>query len=257
MAGGIPEPGEPLYPLAQGKPKALLPIGGRPMVQWVLDALSKSKSVERIVVVGLGEGDGPLTARQPLSYVPNQGSMIGNVEGGVKRVVELNPAAQYTLLASCDIPAVTGEMVDWVVETSLATEHDLYYSIVTQAAMEARFPGSKRSFFRLKEGRFSGGDMNVLRTEVVSHLHPAWQGIVAARKSALKQARLIGLDTLALFAAGLLSIPEAERRAGRALNIKGRVLRCPYAEVAMDVDKPHQYELLKRDLERSPLARMG
>jgi NDP-sugar pyrophosphorylase family protein len=42
-AGGIPQPEELLYPYTQGKPKAMLDIGGKPMVQWVLDALSGSK----------------------------------------------------------------------------------------------------------------------------------------------------------------------------------------------------------------------
>lgn len=32
IAGGIPKEGEPLYPLSQGKPKALLPIAGKPMI---------------------------------------------------------------------------------------------------------------------------------------------------------------------------------------------------------------------------------
>jgi NDP-sugar pyrophosphorylase family protein len=39
IAGGIPEPGDPLYEYTQGQPKALLDIAGKPMVQWVLDAL--------------------------------------------------------------------------------------------------------------------------------------------------------------------------------------------------------------------------
>jgi NDP-sugar pyrophosphorylase family protein len=33
-AGGIPKPDELLYPYTLGKPKALLEIAGKPMVQW-------------------------------------------------------------------------------------------------------------------------------------------------------------------------------------------------------------------------------
>jgi NDP-sugar pyrophosphorylase family protein len=36
-AGGVPQPDELLYPYTL-KPKALLEIDGKPMVQWVLDA---------------------------------------------------------------------------------------------------------------------------------------------------------------------------------------------------------------------------
>ena len=52
-AGGIPQPDEQLYPYTQGKPKALLDICGKPMVQWVLDALSDATQVEKVVIIGL------------------------------------------------------------------------------------------------------------------------------------------------------------------------------------------------------------
>jgi hypothetical protein len=115
--------------------------------------------------------------------------------------------------------------------------------------MERRFPGARRSYFKLKEGRFAGGDMNMFRTSLVGHYHPGWDAIVGARKNVLKQASLIGFGTLLRFAVGQLSIDGALQAARRALEINGRVLLCPYAETGMDVDKPHQYELVKRDLE--------
>jgi NDP-sugar pyrophosphorylase family protein len=64
LAGGIPQPGEPLYEFTQGKPKALLDISGKPMVQWVLDALSQARSIDRVVVVSLEEDSG-LNVRSP------------------------------------------------------------------------------------------------------------------------------------------------------------------------------------------------
>ena len=43
IAGGIPQPEEPLYEYTQGIPKAMLNIAGKPMVQWVLDASATPK----------------------------------------------------------------------------------------------------------------------------------------------------------------------------------------------------------------------
>jgi hypothetical protein len=68
--------------------------------------------------------------------------------------------------------------------------------------MEKRFPGSKRSYFKLKEGKFCGSDINMFSTGLVGHYHPAWHTIVDSRKSILKQASLIGLDTLLILALG-------------------------------------------------------
>jgi hypothetical protein len=36
--------------------------------------------------------------------------------------------------------------------------------------------------------------------------------------------------------------------------LKGKVLVCPYAEVGMDVDKPHQLEIMRLDLAKRGAA---
>ncbi len=248
-AGGVPKPDEPLYPVTQGKSKALLPIGGRPMVQWVLDALDGSPLVGRIVVVGLEPGEATLTSRKELISLPNAGSMIGNAQAGLKQILALNPNAKKAVIASADIPCLTSAMVDWMINTCLASDHEIYYGLISQADMERRFPGSRRSFFAIKEGRFCGSDIIMLSTALAGDYNPAWNEIVGARKNILRQASIIGFDTLLLMLLRLMTIPEAERRAQTKLGVKGRILLDPYAETGMDVDKPRQYEQVRRDLE--------
>ncbi len=51
-AGGIPLPEDPLYPYTEGHSKAMLEIAGKPMIQWVLDALSASSKVENVILIG-------------------------------------------------------------------------------------------------------------------------------------------------------------------------------------------------------------
>ena len=51
-AGGVPLPGDPLYVYSNGNSKALIDISGKPMVQWVLDALGESKKVDNVIVIG-------------------------------------------------------------------------------------------------------------------------------------------------------------------------------------------------------------
>ena len=53
LAGGLPEPGEPMYEMTQGKSKALLDMNGRTMLERVVDALQASETIGEIVVVGL------------------------------------------------------------------------------------------------------------------------------------------------------------------------------------------------------------
>jgi GTP:adenosylcobinamide-phosphate guanylyltransferase len=248
MAGGIPKPEDALYAYTQGESKALMAIAGKPLIQWVLDALGEAKTIDQIVIVGLDATD-KLTCSKPMTFIPNQGSMLNNVRSGVWEISKLNPKAVHALVASSDIPAITGEMIDWSVNTSLETDDDLYYSVVPREVMENRYPGSNRSFIRLKDMEVCGADMNVIRISVATGRDKLWNSLIAARKNVFKQAALIGYDTLILLLLRRLSIDKAVQIITKRLNLKGRALVSPYAEVGMDVDKPHQYEILSADLE--------
>jgi GTP:adenosylcobinamide-phosphate guanylyltransferase len=248
-AGVIPQPGEPLYDYTLGKSKALLDVAGKPMVQWVLDALSAANTVEGVVITGLTAEAG-VTCAKPLSFIPNQGEMLSNVLTGIKEVVKLAPQASHALIVSSDIPTLTPEAVDWVANTALQTDHDVYYNVIERHVMEKRFPGSNRTYTHLKGAEVCGGDMNVARTLLGTGKDELWQRIIDSRKNALKQASLLGFDLLFLLLIRQVTIEQAEVKVSRRIGLKGKVLRCPYAEVGMDIDKPHQLELLRADLEQ-------
>jgi hypothetical protein len=93
--------------------------------------------------------------------------------------------------------------------------------------------------------------MNMARTLTAVGNEALWQRIIAARKSALKQAALLGFDTLFLLLFRLITLEDAVEKVSKRLGVKGRAILCPYAEIGMDVDKPHQLELLRADLSRA------
>ncbi|RME86559.1 MAG: hypothetical protein D6770_11605, partial [Anaerolineae bacterium] len=238
-AGGIPLPEDPLYAEADGRPKALLDVAGKPMIQWVLDALSGAEKVERVVIVGLSPRSG-VTCRKPCTFVPNQGRMLANLIAGVNKVLELNPKAEYVLLVSSDIPAIQPHMVDWLIETTMQTREDVYYGVIPREVMERRFPGSKRTYTRLKDMEVCGADMNVVRVHLPNERTELWEQLIGSRKSPLKQAAIIGFGTLFLLLTRRLTLDEAARRVMKRLDITGRAIVWEYAEPGMDVDKPHQ-----------------
>ena len=247
-AGGIPLPEEPLYPATVGQPKATVDVAGKPMVQWVLDALSESKTVDNVVIVGLTEKSG-LECTKKMYFVSNQGKMVENLQAGARKVKEINPKAEHALMVSSDIPGITGEMVDWVVNTDMQTDLDVYYHLIQRDVMEKRFPGSKRTWTHLKDMEICGGDMNMARISMIlGEETDLWNKITDARKSAIKQAALIGFGTAFLLLTGQLSLERAETDIMKRLNITGKAIVCPYAEVGMDVDKMHQLEIMREDL---------
>lgn len=253
IAGGRPNPEEALYTYTQGGYKAMLEVGGKPMVQWVLDALSGSEAVESVVIIGLTP-DCNLTCLKPVSFIDDQGGMIENIRAGVAKVQENHPGAEYVLTVSSDIPGITTEMVDWVVRTATETRHDAYYNVITRQVMESRYPESRRSFIRVKDMEVCGGDMNVLRASMVTRDEAIWQKIVDARKNALKQAYLIGFDTLFLLVFRLATVDQLAGKISKRLHLKGRAVVCPYAEIGMDVDKPHQLEIMRADFAKRTIT---
>ena len=249
-AGGIPLPEEPLYPATQGESKALVDVAGKPMIQWVLDALSESKTVDNVIIVGL-TGKSGLECSKKMYFVSNQGKMVANLQAGARKVKEINPKAEHVLMVSSDIPGITGEMVDWVVNTDMQTDLDVYYHILQREVMEKRYPGCKRTWTHLKDMEICGGDMNMGRLSLLlSEETDMWEKITDARKSPMKQAALVGFNTAFLLLTGQLTLAKAETNIMTRLNITGKAIVCPYAEVGMDVDKVFQLEIMRKDLKK-------
>ncbi len=139
-------------------------------------------------------------------------------------------------------------MIDWMVNKSMETDLDLYYTVIPRQVMEARFPESNRTYTRLKDAEVCGGDMNMIRASTVNANEELWDRIIAARKNVFKQAALLGYGNLLLLLSGQLTIQGAVKRVTERMDITGQAVFSPYAELGMDIDKPHQLKILRADL---------
>ena len=248
LAGHSAKEQDLLAEYSLGRSKALISIAGRPMIAYVVEALAGSQYIKHITVVGLPPEDRPPLPAE-VSHIPNQGSMLANAEAGVREAFA-QEGVEGVLVGSADLPLITPEIVDRFIATCLETEHDLYYSVVERSVMEGQFPESHRTYIRLVEGEFAGGDLFLVRSGAVVASTELWQRLSEARKNPLKQVRMLGGTwPLIKLLARRLSLPEAERRASEALGIHGRVVVCPQAELGMDVDKPFQLEIARAELE--------
>jgi len=246
-AGGIPQPGDPLYVYSNGDSKALIDVAGKPMVQWVLDALSASDKVDNVIVIGLTPKSG-LTCTKPLHYISNQGRMLANIVAGVSKSVELNKKTEYVLLVSSDIPALKPEMVDWLTTTAMETRDDIYYGVCPRDVMESRFPESKRTYTKLKDMQVCGADVNVIHVSMTTEHLDTWEKLIGNRKSPLASAGVIGWDTLFQLLTRQITLQGLADKACARIGIKGRIIIWDKAEPCMDVDKPHQLEIMREDL---------
>ncbi|MBI3152103.1 MAG: nucleotidyltransferase family protein [Chloroflexi bacterium] len=248
-AGGIPQPGDPLYTYSNGDSKALIDVAGKPMVQWVLDALGDSKKVDNVIVIGLSPKSN-LTCKKPLHYISNQGRMLANIVAGVNKSLELNKNGEYVLVVSADIPSLKGDMVDWLVKTAMETKDDLYYGVCPREVMEARFPTSKRTYTKLKDMEVCGADINVIHVNQATQHLDTWEQLIGNRKSPWRQAAVIGVVTAFKYLTGQFTLQGLVESVTARIGIKGRAIIWSQAEPCMDVDKPHQLEIMREDMAR-------
>lgn len=240
---------DPLHTQGVAGSRSLIDLLGKPMVQWVVDALDASERVAELFVIGLPTSY-RLRVTKPVHYLADQKDMFENIHSGVLHATHDHPSRTKVLIASSDIPAIQPNMIDWLA-SEVAADPGLmmYYNVVDQATMEARFPQSNRSYVRFKDIAVCGGDMNVVDKSLFAEERLIWQKLANARKHPLKQASLLGIDSLIMVALHMVTLEGAVKRVCKRLGIKAKALRCPYAEIAMDADKPHQLSILRQHLE--------
>ena len=249
IAGGSVGPDNPLYPYTQGKPKALIDMGGLTMLERVVRALHDSAYVEDVVIVGL-EADmvTGLQFARPVVFLPDQDGMVPNMLGGLEWLARNRPGTDVVLGCSADIPTITGRVVNEFVEACRPWDKGVYYNFVTRERLEARFPNSRRTYSRYGDIETAGGDMVIARIDVALRNRPLLESVTAARKQPWRVASVVGLPMLLKFLMHRVTIPDIEATAGRALGAPVKIILDGPPELAMDADKPFQVDLLRADL---------
>lgn len=243
--GSVPED-DPLFKYTLGRPKALLEINGLTMLEYVYRALDASKHVDSIYIVGLDKADiRGLCLPSNVTVIPDQGGLVTNLSVALDVLLTNSPDAYAVLLTGADIPLLTPDIVDAFIEDCQPFDCIAYYNLVTRETMEDRYPHSGRTFVKLRDNAVAGGDMALVQTRILDTNEEFWEAVVSGRKHAWRLARIVGIRALLKLLFRRLSIAEVEALASRIVSAPVRVIESPYPELAMDVDKPAQVELLR------------
>jgi hypothetical protein len=210
--------------------KADLLLHGRAMVDYVVAALQDVPEIDN-VRVHRGAGD---------QLVPNLLEALAMVA---------TPEDDYVLVSSCDIPFLTPEAVqDFLARCDGSA--DLYYPIVSRDACEARFPGVRRTYAKLREGTFTGGNLFLVRPSVLPPLAKRLERLFALRKSPLRLSRELGYRVVGSFLLsalfGTLSVTSLEQKVGHIAGLKAKAVISSYPEIGTDIDKESDLSLAER-----------
>ncbi|PIU90342.1 MAG: hypothetical protein COS65_25480 [Armatimonadetes bacterium CG06_land_8_20_14_3_00_66_21] len=256
LAGGTIPDSEADFREAVGvRCKSLIPLNGRIMVSYVVEALKAAERVDRVAVVGAPElKDHPDLAGADLVIEEGEGRSENLFLG-----LDAFPDAQSVLMVTSDMPMATAEMYDDLLR-NLGEDVDLGYTLVRHETVLAKYadrpaPPPDPQYGQLpnwvtvtlRDGRFTGTACLLFRREAIEKCRPLVKSIFDDRNMKNVIATLkpvfgicfllrVGLALKVPALGSLVSIADIERRLGDGLGLKCRGYVSPHAELAFDVD---------------------
>lgn len=214
--------------------KGLVPVAGKPMVEWVVDALRLAETIGEIAVVVPTAGNLGAWADKVDKLVVSDDSVLNNLAAGVASFRN----DRSVLVTTGDLPALLPEAIDDYVTRSLEAGADFSYPLVPKTAMEEQFPGSQRTYVRLVSGPITGGNMMVMAPGLVERNLEIGQRLFDTRKSPVRMARVIGIRFIIKLLAGRLDPTDVENKMGELLGGSCAAIWTTHASIGADIDKP-------------------
>jgi CTP:molybdopterin cytidylyltransferase MocA len=222
--------------------EALIDLHGRPLTAYVIDALLKTSVVGRVVVVGPQALKEHGTDR--LVVIPPVGGMLENLAAGLDAVSGFPRA----LVVTGDIPLFTAGIVEEFIRLCGDMEAEVYYPVIPREAVEKDFPGVQRTYVRLREGSFTGGNVGLVDPKALKRCLDRAGDFVRLRKKPVRLALVVGPGFLFRFLLGRISVKDVEKRVSYLLGFSGRAVVAHLPEIGVDVDKPADLEAVRAAL---------
>ena len=238
----------------EGVPKKpFLKLGNKIFIERVVEEIIKCEEIGDIYVSGMGEKDWKTDL--PITLVDDQSTLFRKVLNIYENYIKKKKNySEITVLYSCDGPLIKAEMISrHIQKCKEASGGELngtfYYSIVRREVMENKFPNSKRSYATFKEFEVCGGDLIIINMEKMKNHEKLMDDLVEKRKNVLAQLVILNPFMILRFLMKKLSVHKFMKSVNtRVFKIKEGIyaVLSDDPEIAMDVDKPHQLDEVRR-----------
>jgi len=223
--------------------KGMLDVGGKPLIGYTVEALEGISEISRVTLIG--DGYSETVVKKVESNLPDAGSLPANIDQAFNHA-----KADYILVLTSDVPFITKDTINGILESMDWKSYDLSMPVISKIDMNAKFPGTKRTYAKLKEGHVKVGNLFILKREAYPKIEPIVKETAKRRKSVIKQALQLGFGFLvSLLLIKNVSIPELEKRVSKILGISVHAPILAYPEIGIDVDKPSDLEYCRGIME--------
>ncbi|WP_308909184.1 HAD-IB family phosphatase [Pseudokordiimonas caeni] len=247
LLAGSRREGDPLKFGGQGK--AMLQIDGQAMLAHVIGTLARTAYIDRFLIVSDEDLTGDATLRRaarglPMEHVPAGATICRSVLAARKLV----PVGQAALLTTADNPLLTPAAATDFLSAAQRNE-GLTVGMVPRQVIQARYPESRRTYYKFRDVDTTGANLYFLNGETVDNMLTFWEQVEQHRKKPLKVVKSFGWLNVIGMVMRRFTITEAFARAGRTVGCPVRPHLLKEAEAAMDVDTQKDFETAERILQ--------
>lgn len=229
---------DPLCEAAGVERKAIIPINGKPMIDYVLDALDAARLKTPFYVSGF---DADYDAR--LTQSPSAPGPAGSAHAALTDDITFP-----CLMTTCDHPLLTKDMLDVFINGAKHSGADFCVGFAEKSVIQPAYPNVKRTYWNFSDTPVSGCNLFYIANENGLKVIEFWKQAQHLRKQPIKLARTVAWGLLFKYLLGRLTLMEAFSYVSKRLNITASPIFIPIAEAAIDVDKPSDKVLVERIL---------
>ncbi len=245
VLAGARATGDPLCEAEGVASKAVIDIAGKPMLSRVLRALEASDAKGIVWVLGL-EGEMLKTASDGFDCR----SIIAEGRGPASSLLQAlkGPVDTPLLVTTCDHALLTPEMINSFLSQSIASGADLTVGLAERAVISAAYPETKRTYLRLGGAELSGCNLFYLASPVALNVLEFWQSAEQDRKKPWRIAWRFGPLTALRILLSRAGPGAVFAMLSKRLDARISPITLPFAEAAIDVDKPGDLLLVREIL---------
>ncbi|WP_337997458.1 nucleotidyltransferase family protein [Oleispirillum naphthae] len=232
--------------------KALAAVGGVPMIERVVMTLREALPfcIPHIAIDATPEVASVLDAladKVRIEVVPAGASPCATVAAALDRAGTAPPL----LVTTADHPLLTPAMVRHFLD-HLPAGAGAAAGVAARETITARYPAARRTYWRFGDRQFSGCNLFYLGPGGGAHVVAFWRRLERDRKRPWAVVRRLGLGPLLRFGCGRLSLAQALRLLEDKVGARVIAVDMPFAEAAIDVDRPADLRLAEEILGRAP-----
>lgn len=228
--------------------KAVVEIGGKPMLLRVIETLASSSSLGHVFVSGPDEDKlvnqnaiNELIQSDKVSWLPPQQSPSTSAYDVLRKLA----ADERALLTTADHPLLSVEIIDEFCSQSLAQDADLVIGLAPYSLVHEAFPAMKKTILRFKGNELCGCNLFAFLTPRGREAANFWRQLESRRKNPLRVIHSMGWLTVLKYFRGGLTLQDALDTFSRKLGLRVGAVILPHADAAVDVDSIADYEQVK------------